>query len=118
MDSETVTINPQSSLETNSQQQPAENVPNAPTNATPLSTPAQPVDPVDSASPPPPRSPSHASPLALVMKIAGGLVFVVILIFILAKFIQPMFHKEEKVTLMYWGIQDDPSVLKGVIDAF
>lgn len=56
----------------------------------------------------------------LIFKIVGGLFIVIIVLFVIS-FVSSLFHNKsgnEKVTLTYWGLWEDSSVMQGVINDF
>ena len=91
-----------------------------------------------SAPPPPPPPPSIEVPpsdgnqngsveekkslfsLGAILKIFIGIVVVVVLLFLIFKFVLPMFSKQKtgNVTLTYWGLWEDSSVVQSAISEF
>jgi multiple sugar transport system substrate-binding protein len=69
-----------------------------------------------------PASSGHFSrlPLGVLMKAGVGLIVVLILGFLIFGVVIPMFfsNKDEKVTLTYWGLWEDPRVMQSIINDF
>lgn len=105
-----------------------------------VAPPQQPVA-VSSVTPPPPPPPmtmSHASstampppggssgsffsrlPLGGIMKAVIGVVLLGIIAIVIFTFVMPMFasKSDEKVTLTYWGLWEDPRVMQAIINDF
>lgn len=114
---------------------------------TPVSTVVQPLSPVGSlpvepipiqnaastqapsviplSSPPPPVSSAGSSfltkfPLGILLKLVISIVVLIGVSFLIFSFIIPTFftNKNEKVTLIYWGLWEDPKVMQSIIDDF
>lgn len=72
--------------------------------------------------PPPPSGlpPTPTSFLPKILKIVSGILIFLLLIFIVFNFIVPRFfeQKKENVTLTYWGLWEDSTIVKPVIDDF
>ncbi|MCL5438520.1 MAG: sugar ABC transporter substrate-binding protein [Patescibacteria group bacterium] len=69
---------------------------------------------------PPLPSPSRPFSLANIIKIVLGIVVLVVIGFVIFQFVLPLFSKSknEKVTLTYWGLWEEPSVFQGIISDF
>jgi multiple sugar transport system substrate-binding protein len=91
--------------------------------------PAQPVSSGQIVSPPPPIVPPASGgkkslkgslPLGGIIKAVVGLFLLIVIGFVLVGVVMPMFsgNKDEKVTLVYWGLWEDPNVMQKVIDDF
>jgi multiple sugar transport system substrate-binding protein len=74
------------------------------------------------SSPLPPTSSSRIPkfPLGILVKVVIGILVLAGLGFLLFGVIIPMFsaNKNEKVTLTYWGLWEDPKVMQAIIDDF
>ena len=84
-----------------------------------------PQSPVSSPPPsaPPPIAPPYeerASILPLLLKIAGVIIGLGIIVLVVIQFVLPRFSQKapEKVTLTYWGLWEDKRTMQGVIDEF
>jgi ABC-type glycerol-3-phosphate transport system substrate-binding protein len=89
-------------------------------------SPAMPSQPVASqptviapAVPPPPED-SSLSPLKTIVKIAGVIAIIILVLFISIRFVLPLFSskKVENVTLTYWGLWEDTRVMDQVFSEF
>jgi len=100
----------------------------SPLGQPPQQIPVQPVAP-PSVPPPPPLPPEVPAssgsffsrlPLGVLMKAGVGLIVVLILGFLIFGVVIPMFfsNKDEKVTLTYWGLWEDPRVMQSIINDF
>lgn len=86
-----------------------------------------PIQPPLAGTPPPPLPPasrggSFASrlPLGKLMKVVVGIVILISIVFLIFGFIIPTFfsNKDEKISLTYWGLWEDPKIMQSVIDGF
>ncbi len=100
------------------------------TSAEPVSQPssATPLQASNPAQKTPTSLPSDgSSPLSFlsgisrsqILKIGIGIVAVIAILFLLLRFVIPLFfHKNEKITLTYWGLWEDERVMQSVIADF
>lgn len=87
----------------------------------PLIAPAQPISPPQNPLPPPPPFPLHTTLPFMKIGIGIGVVFIVLLLFFgIWQYILPAYFnpKEQKVTVVYWGLWEDKSVMQGIIEDF
>ncbi|MCL5432999.1 MAG: sugar ABC transporter substrate-binding protein [Patescibacteria group bacterium] len=68
----------------------------------------------------PPPLPSGIFSLGNILKIVLGIVVLAIIGFVIFQFVLPIFsqNKNEKVTLTYWGLWEEPSVFQSIISDF
>lgn len=66
-----------------------------------------------------PKPPSQ-SILPKILKIVGALIAVLLVVFLIIRFVVPFFGEKEaeKVTLTYWSLWEDKSVMQGLINDF
>lgn len=117
-----------------SQQAPIKPEAPQPQSVPPMS-PASVVEPISVApsptsAPPSPQpisepsslpKPPRPSPLGSILKIVGIGVVVLLLIFLIFRFVVPLFNqtkKEEAVTLTYWGLFEDKNVMNTIVSDF
>jgi len=96
--------------------------------------PVGPYQPVQSATPPPPQVPPQvvgsesplppppsSLPFGRVLKILGIALALVVVLFLIVRFVFPFFSKKEKtepVTLTYWGLFEEKRVMDTIITDF
>ncbi len=78
-----------------------------------------PVAPTTSPSAPLPKPPAPSF-LPKIAKIIGVILALVIVLFLIVRFVFPLFGKKEpeKVTLTYWGLWEDRNTVQGIIEDF
>lgn len=94
---------------------------NQPPSAQSMPPPSPPVSPLPLAGAPSLPKPPKASPLGSILKFGGIGLVVLLLIFLVIRFVVPLFHKtptEEPVTLTYWGLFEDKNVMNTIISDF
>ncbi len=73
------------------------------------------------SAPTPPPPPPHSSflPLGNIVKILAGIAVLAVLLFLIFKVVPGFFNKSSsQVTLTYWGLWQDSSVMQGIIGDF
>lgn len=116
--------------------QPVVPTPSATPSATPVGAPVQPVQPSSPPQVTPVQKPAWPQqPLAdddhdesffssgifsLLIKVVVGIVILLVAGFLGFRFLLPLFTgpSNEKVTLVYWGLWEDPQVMQSVINDF
>lgn len=91
--------------------------PVAPPPLTPPPTPPQESQPSQAPLPKPPKQSSFGG----ILKLVGLAVGLIIIVFLIARFVLPLFSgkaKAEQVTLTYWGLFEDKRVMETLISEF
>ena len=58
-------------------------------------------------------------PVGMIIKIVGGILALLLIVVLMVRVILPLFTpKDQKVTLVYWGLWDDPPIMQSIIDDF
>lgn len=72
------------------------------------------------SSPPPSQLYAEPFPWGTILKIAGAVIFLVVLVFLIITFVIPRFQAQKKgnVTLIYWGLWEDDRVMAPIITEF
>lgn len=94
--------------------------PSAPVSPPPAVPPTAPVSGGASAPPPSPIEEESMFSKSLLLKIIGGVLILLLIIFGLFRFVIPLFGKDknEKITIEYWGLWEEPRVMQTVINDF